>query len=101
MQQIQHPSNIARALILAVSVCYHARLQDREAYEVLMARQFQNPLHLPKGAEDFRDVIRWYNVYACTVTINSPVFFFVVFFCFLGIYYIIVSCVNYFAGCVL
>ena len=68
MQQIQHPSNIARALILAVSVCYHARLQDREAYEDLMAGQFKNPLCLPRGAEDIRDVIRWYIVMlTCTI----------------------------------
>ena len=60
VQQIQHPSSIAKALVLAVSVCYHARLQDREAYEDLMARQFQNPINLPRGAEDFRDIIRWY-----------------------------------------
>ena len=47
--------NVARSLVLAVSVCYHARLQDREEYEEGVAKQFTPPM-LP---DQFRDEIRW------------------------------------------
>ena len=47
--------NVARSLVLAVSVCYHARLQDREEYEEGVAERF-NPPMLP---DQFRDEIRW------------------------------------------
>ena len=51
---------IARALVLSVSVCYHARLQkDRDDYETGVSQQFVNPLSLPGGAERFRNEIRW------------------------------------------
>ena len=49
-----------RALILAVSVCYHARLQDRRDYEEGLTEQFVAPLTLPNGVDHFRDEIRWY-----------------------------------------
>ena len=50
---------ITRALILSLSVCYHARLQDRDDYEEGVAGQFANPLSLPGRDERFRDEIRW------------------------------------------
>ena len=50
---------IARALILSLSICYHARLQHRRAYEEGVSQQFVNPLSLPGGDERFRDEIRW------------------------------------------
>ena len=51
-----------RAVILAVSVCYHARLQDRRDFEEGISGQFVSPLALPNGVEHFRDEIRWYNI---------------------------------------
>ena len=50
--------NITRSLVLAVSVCYHARLQDREEYEEGVTEQFGCSL-LPDGVDQFRNEIRW------------------------------------------
>ena len=55
----QHPSNITTALILAVSVCYHARLQKRTKYEDRVCAKFVAPLALPGGAAQFRNEIIW------------------------------------------
>ena len=55
----QHPSNITTALILAVSVCYHARLQKRTEYEERVSAKFVAPLALPGGAAQFRNEIIW------------------------------------------
>ena len=49
-----------RSLILAVSVCYHARLQDRAEYEQGVAAQFTGPIALSKGAAQFCEEIKWY-----------------------------------------
>ena len=61
------PGSIARALVLSVSVCYHARLQKREEYENVVVKCFTGPIHLPGGVEQFRDEIRWYfmNIVQC------------------------------------
>ncbi len=56
----QSPGRIARALVLSLSVCYHARLQDRREYEYGVINSFTGPISLPNGAEQFRDEIRWY-----------------------------------------
>ena len=53
------PGPIARALILALSVCYHARLQNRAEYEDGVATHFRGPIQLQGGAQQFRDEIRW------------------------------------------
>ena len=55
----QDIGNITRAVILSLSVCYHARLRKRDAYEVGVSKQFVNPLSLPGGDNRFRDEIRW------------------------------------------
>jgi MoxR-like ATPase len=52
-------TDITRSLILAVSVCYHARLQDRTEYERGVVRQFKAPLGIPGGVEQFTNEIRW------------------------------------------
>ena len=52
-------SDLTYSLILAVSVCYHARLSDRQEYERKISRNFKPPLVLSGGADEFRDVIRW------------------------------------------
>ena len=54
------PDPITRSLILAISVCYHARLQEREDYEKGVASQFVFPLRLPGGTAQFRNEIQWY-----------------------------------------
>ena len=56
---IEHPDNVTSALILAVSVCYHARLQEREKYEQMVCVKFVPPLALPGGAIQFRNEITW------------------------------------------
>ena len=55
----QHPCDITSALILAVSVCYHSRLQHREDYERVVSSRFVPPLALPGGAAQFINKITW------------------------------------------
>ena len=54
-----------RAIILALGVCYHARLEKRDAYEKKIVAAFKYPLHLPgpdldDKVEQFRNEIRWF-----------------------------------------
>lgn len=51
--------DLTRSLILAVSVCYHARLNDREEFERQISQEFMSPLAL-SGEEQFRNEIIWY-----------------------------------------
>ena len=53
------PGPIARALILSLSVCYHARLEKRGEYEEGVVKCFTGPIKLSNGAQQFRDEIRW------------------------------------------
>ena len=48
--------------MLALSVCYHARLQDRSDYEERVVEHFIGPIDLPGGSQQFRDEIRWYGM---------------------------------------
>ena len=57
--EIEHPKNVTRALILAISITYHAKLQKRIDYEEEISAMFKDPLVLPRGAEQFRDEIKW------------------------------------------
>eukprot|EP00731_Ephydatia_muelleri_P024235 Em0016g506a len=50
---------VSRSLVLALSVCYHARLQDRTDYENGVSKQFIPPLALPGGVVQFKDEIKW------------------------------------------
>ena len=68
---------IARSLILAVSVCYHARLQDREEYEAGVS----NKLGLLGGADMLRAEIRWLVPYVAIHT--HPSHFPTLYYCFL------------------
>ena len=56
---VSQSSDLTHSLILAVSVCYHARLSDRTEYEDKVAHEFTAPLALHGGATEFRNVIRW------------------------------------------
>ncbi len=53
------PGPIARALILSLNVCYHARLEKKEDYEDGVVQKFTYPIILLNGAQQFRDEIRW------------------------------------------
>ena len=52
-------TDLTRSLILAVSVCYHARLSDRAEYEQGVAQKFTAPLALSNGEIEFRNIIKW------------------------------------------
>ena len=54
---------VSRSLVLALSVCYHARLQDRTDYENGVSKQFIPPLALPGGVVQFKDEIKWYTFF--------------------------------------
>ena len=53
----QYYQNVTSALIVALSVCYCARLQDREVFENSIATKFVDPLVLPGGVDQFREEI--------------------------------------------
>lgn len=62
MPQVEAVTNIkdlTRALVLAINVCYHARLNDRKEYEEGVAKEFTNPLTLVGGVHQFRNEIEW------------------------------------------
>lgn len=51
---------ITRALILSLSLCYHARLEEqRDEYEEEVVEKFTGLIRLPGGAKQFSDEIRW------------------------------------------
>jgi hypothetical protein len=52
-------TDLTRSFILAVSVCYHARLSDRAEYEQGVAKEFTAPLALSNGEIEFRNIIKW------------------------------------------
>lgn len=56
---VNNVSDLTRSLILAVSVCYHARLCDREEFEEKIVKRFAPPLALYGGAKQFRNEIKW------------------------------------------
>ena len=49
---------LTRSLVLALSVCYHARLQERRQFEEGVVKQFRDPLFLPGGIKQFQTEIR-------------------------------------------
>ena len=57
--QATFPDHITRSLLLAISVCYLARLQDRKDYEEGVAAEFMALLWLPGGAAQFRNEVQW------------------------------------------
>ena len=50
--------SLTRALILALSVCYNARLRKRDEYEWQVSLKFTKPLLLLGGVKQFRNEIR-------------------------------------------
>lgn len=53
-------SPLTRALVLAIGVCYHAKLQERrEEYRTVVARSFKAPCLLPGGQKQIlREISR-------------------------------------------
>ena len=51
---------ITRALVLAIGVCYHAKLQERrEEYRTVVAQNFKAPCLLPGGQKQIlREISR-------------------------------------------
>lgn len=45
--------------MLAMSVCYHARLKIRTEFEKGIAKHFTGPIELSGGDKQFRNEIRW------------------------------------------
>ena len=58
-KQVHLLDNTTRAMVLAISVCYHARLQKRTDYEEMIADMFHKPLYLPGKGEQLRKEIQW------------------------------------------
>ena len=60
---------------MAVAVCYHARLQERNQFEEVIVKTFGPPYHIPGGREQFveeifmyaycNDVVAYYMTYRC------------------------------------
>ena len=52
---------LTRALVLAIGVCYHAKLQEqREEYRIFVARSFKAPCLLPGGHKQIhREISRY------------------------------------------
>ena len=52
---------LTRALVLAIGVCYHAKLQERrEEYRTVVARSFKAPCFLPGGHKQIHSEILRY-----------------------------------------
>ena len=50
MQQVD---SVVRRLIMAVAVCYHARLQERDDFENSIVNEFLPPFVIPEGRLQF------------------------------------------------
>jgi hypothetical protein len=52
--------DVTRSLVLALGVCYHACLKNREEYREVVAGYFRPPLQLPRGADQIYEEIEKY-----------------------------------------
>ena len=71
----QEPTSpITRALVLAIGVCYHAKLQERrEEYRTVVARSFKAPCSLPGGQmQILREISRFTNCFYHRSSIYNP-----------------------------
>ena len=68
-------TSITRSLILAVSVCYHARLQNRIEFERGVAAQFTGAIKLSRGAAEFREEIKWCDTFVVMKFCNGTRYF--------------------------
>lgn len=65
---------MTRSLVLALSVSYYARLQNRVQYEKEVYGGFQDPLSLPGGIKGFREEIKWYDVSVAMNTLRRGLY---------------------------
>ncbi|XP_063403574.1 E3 ubiquitin-protein ligase rnf213-alpha-like [Mytilus trossulus] len=54
---VQHMDDVTRSMVLALGVCYHACLKNREEYRDTVSKYFIQPLHLVGGADGIQDEI--------------------------------------------
>ncbi|XP_071137099.1 E3 ubiquitin-protein ligase rnf213-alpha-like [Mytilus edulis] len=54
---VQHMDDVTRSLVLALGVCYHACLKNREEYRETVATYFTQPLRLVGGADGIEEEI--------------------------------------------
>lgn len=57
--KLQGLDNLTRSLVLALGVCYHARLSNRAEYRKAVARHFVPPADLKEGADAMEKEIVW------------------------------------------
>lgn len=58
-EEDQSSRDVTSALIIAINVCYSARLQDRQEFENMISEKFIPPLILSRGKEQFKEEITW------------------------------------------
>ena len=56
---MQTIDDVTRSLILALGVCYHASLDERDKYRKHVAQKFAAPCRLLRGADDIEEIIAW------------------------------------------
>ena len=56
---LQELPPVTRALVLALGVCYHACLKNRDNYRNSVTMHFKQPCILPGGAEQMLEEIVW------------------------------------------
>lgn len=59
---LQKTDSVTRSFILAISVCYCARLQNREEFEQELVKKLTSSskhFYLPEGIKEFRNEIEW------------------------------------------
>ncbi|XP_060557066.1 E3 ubiquitin-protein ligase rnf213-alpha-like [Ruditapes philippinarum] len=61
-------SKVTRSLVLALGVCYHACVNDRQNYRSFIAKFFRQPCALPRGADQI-----WEEINSCQEVIIEAV----------------------------
>ena len=57
MSVMQQVDFVVRSLIMAVAVCYHAKLQERDDFENSIVNEFLSPFAIPEGRKQFANEI--------------------------------------------
>ena len=50
-------NDVTKSLVLALGVCYHACLKNREEFRREIVQEFRPPCLLPKGPDQMADII--------------------------------------------
>ncbi|XP_061169142.1 E3 ubiquitin-protein ligase RNF213-like [Saccostrea echinata] len=56
-ENIEKVTNLTTALVLALGVCYHASLKNRDEFRSTITKTFVDPFYLPRGSEQMLDLI--------------------------------------------